>query len=38
MSIIIVPIKDDTSYDLIWEAKGCACKELLTQDLERRMS
>ena len=33
MSIIVVPIKD-----LLWNAEGCACKESLTQDLERRMS
>ena len=26
------------SYDLLWKAKGCACKESLTQGLERRMS
>ena len=38
MSIIVVPIKDDTSYDLQWDAEGCACEESLTQDLERRMS
>ena len=38
MSIIVVPIKDDKSYDLLWKAEGCACKESLTQDLERRMS
>ena len=38
MSIIIMPTKDDTSYDLLWKAEGCACKESLTQDLERRMS
>ena len=38
MSIIVVPTKDDKSYDLLWKAKGCACKESLTQDLERRMS
>ena len=30
MSIIIVPIKDDTSYDLLWKAEGCAWKESLT--------
>ena len=29
MSIILVPTKDDTSYDLLWKAKGCACKESL---------
>ena len=38
MSIIVVPTKDETSYDLQWKAKGCACKESLTQGLERRMS
>ena len=38
MSIIVVPIKDDTRYNLLWKAKGCACKESLNQDLERRMS
>ena len=38
MSIILVPTKDDTNYDLLWKAEGCACKELLTQSLERRMS
>ena len=38
MSIILVPIKDDTTYDLLWKAKGYACKESLTQDLERRIS
>ena len=25
MSIILVPKKDDTSYDLLWKAEGCAC-------------
>ena len=38
MSIIVVPTKDDTSYDLLSKAEGCTCKESLTQDLERRMS
>ena len=38
MSIIVVPTKDDTSYNFLWKAEGCACKESLTQDLERRMS
>ena len=38
MSIIVVLIKDDTSYDLLWKAEGSAWKESLTQDLERRMS
>ena len=38
MSIIVLPTKDDTSYDLLWKAEGCACKESLTQDLERRVS
>ena len=38
MSIIVVPTNYDTSYDLLWKAEGCACKESLTQDLERRMS
>ena len=38
MSIIVVPTRDDTSYDLPWKAEGCACKESLTQDLEIRMS
>ena len=38
MSIILVPTKDDTSYDLLWTAVGCVCKESLTQSLERRMS
>ena len=38
MSIIVVPIKDDTSYYLLWKAEECACKESLAQDLERRMS
>ena len=38
MSIIVVPTKDDTSYDLLLKAEGCAFKESLTQDLERRMS
>ena len=38
MSIILVPIKDDTSYDLLWKAEGCTRKKSLTQDLERRMS
>ena len=38
MSIIVVPLKDDTSYDLLWKAERCACKKSLTQDLERRMS
>ena len=38
MSIIVVPINDDTSYDLLWKAEGCECKESLTQDLERRVS
>ena len=38
MSIILLPAKDDTSYDLLWKAEGCACKESLTQCLERRMS
>ena len=27
MSIILMPTKDDTSYDLLWKAEGCACKE-----------
>ena len=31
MSIILVPTKDDTSYDLLWKVEGCACKESLTQ-------
>ena len=35
---IVVPIKDDTIYKFLWRAEGCACKESLTQDLERRMS
>ena len=30
MSIIVVPIKDDRSYNLLWKAEGCACKEALT--------
>ena len=38
MSIIVVPTKDDTSYHLLCKAEACACKESLTQDLERRMS
>ena len=38
MSIIEVSTKDDTSYNLLWKAEGCTCKESLTQDLERRMS
>ena len=38
MSIILVPTKDDTSYDLLRKAEGCACKESLTQSLERIMS
>ena len=38
MSIILVPTKDNTSYDLLWKAEGCAYKESLTQILERRMS
>ena len=38
MSIILMPTKDDTSYDLLWKAEGCACKGSLTQGLERRMS
>ena len=38
MSIIVVQIKDDTSYDLLWKGEGWAGKESLTQDLERRMS
>ena len=38
MSIILLPTKDDTSYDLLWKAEGCGCKESLTQRLERRMS
>ena len=38
MSIILVPTKDDTSYDLLWKAEGCTCKESLTQSLERRMN
>ena len=38
MSIILVPTKDDISYDLLWKAEGCACKESLTQSLERGMS
>ena len=38
MSIIVVPTKDDTSYDLLWKMQRCACKESLTHDLERRMS
>ena len=37
MSIILVPTKDDTSYDLLWKVEECACKESLTQSLERRM-
>ena len=37
MSIIVVPTKDDINYDLLWKVEGCACKESLTQDLERRM-
>ena len=37
MSIILMPTKDDTSYDLLWKAEGCACKESSTQSLERRM-
>ena len=38
MSIILMPTKDATSYDLLWKAEGFACKESLTQSLERRMS
>ena len=38
MSIILMPTKDDISYELLWKAGGCACKESLTQSLERRMS
>ena len=38
MSIILMPTKDDTSNDLLWNAEGCACKESLNQSLERRMS
>ena len=38
MSILVLPRKNDTSYDLLWRAEGRACKESLTQDLERRMS
>ena len=38
MSIILVPTKDDTSYDLLRKAEGCACNESLTQSLERGMS
>ena len=38
MSIIVVPTKDDTRYDFLLKAEGCACKESLTQDLERGMS
>ena len=38
MSKVVVPTKDDTGYDLLWKAEGCACKESLTQDFERRMS
>ena len=38
MSIILMPLMYDTSYDLLWKAEGCACKESLTQSLERRMS
>ena len=38
MSIILMPTKDDTSYDLLWKAEGCACKESLTQSLERGMN
>ena len=38
MSILVAPTKDDTSYDFLWKAGGCACKESLTQDLERKMS
>ena len=38
MSIIVVPINDDTSYNFLWKAEGCACKESLTQDLKIRMS
>ena len=38
MSITVAPTKDDTSYDLLWKAEGCACKESLTQSLERRMN
>ena len=37
MSIIVVPVNDDTSYNLLWKPEGCACKESLRQDLERRM-
>ena len=29
MSIIVVLIKDDTSYDLLWRVEGRACKELI---------
>ena len=38
MSILVVPTKDDTSYDLLWKTEGCACKESSTQSLEKRMS
>ena len=38
MSIILMPTKDDTSYDLLWKEEGCACKESSIQSLERRMS
>ena len=38
MSIILVPTKDDTRYDMLWKVEGCAFKESLTQSLERRMS
>ena len=38
MPIIVVPTKDDTSYDLLRKVEGCVCKESLTQDLEIRMS
>ena len=38
MSIILMPTKDDTRYDLLWKAERCACKESLTQSLERKMS
>ena len=33
MSIILVPTKDDTCYDLLWKAEGCAM-----ESLDRRMS
>ena len=36
MSIILMPTKDDTSYDLLWKAEGCACKESSTQSLDHK--